>query len=95
MVKKTKSGFKVLALVTVLSLSAMVFMITFITQRIRLTALNMQMEGLSRELEELALEEQRLELLMSYVQTAQFADDYARNKLGYVQQNEIVFRSEK
>ncbi len=95
MAGKTKSGFKVLALVTVLSLSALVFVVTCITQRIRLADLNRQLADLSHEMEDLALEEQRLELLMSYVQTEQFVNDYARSKLGYVQQNEIVLRLDK
>ena len=94
MAKRRKSRFKTLALLTICGLMLVAFFTVFISQRIRLEKLNAQMDELNQQLDELAIEEQRLELLRSYVQSGQFARDYARDRLGYLEPDEIIFQIE-
>ena len=95
MVKKRKSHFKRLALVTACGTFIVVFSTVFVSQYIRLRDLNAQRAALTQELKELELEEQRLKLLASYVVGKEFASDYVRHELGYLDPNEIILHVDK
>ena len=50
-----------------------------------------EQEELRRQEEEIALERNRLQLLSQYIGTKDYAEYYARYKLGYTYPDEIVF----
>lgn len=90
MKRKQKSHFKRWAVISACGALVVVFTLMFGSQYMRLKSLREQRNKLNQRLEELQIEEQRLELFASYVETKQYADDYLRNELGYILPNEVL-----
>ena len=89
--KKKKMGY-VKWIIAAVSLVLLVLLSTVLAeQHSRMTERKQERKELLQKQEELELEKQRLELLTQYVGTEDYAEYYARYRLGYISQDEIKF----
>lgn len=62
-----------------------------VSQTSKLEEIQKQQESLTAQLNELTLEEQRLEHMLEYAQTDEYLQQYVREKLGYLGPNDYKF----
>ena len=70
------------------------FVMVFIGQENKLSAIEEEQAALSQEYEALELEKQRIEYMIEYAQSEEYILQYAREKLGFVKPDDIQFSVE-
>ena len=85
--KKFSSRFFMLLGVFVIAVAALVY----ISQERKLQDIQREQERLAERYQELLNEQQRIEYMIEYAQSEEYLLQYAREKLGYVYEDEIKF----
>ncbi len=84
--KTTPKFFLMLTLVCVITACAV-----FITQEQKTLEIEQEVAALEEEYAYLQSEKQRIEYMIEYAQSDAYRIQYAREKLGYVQENDVKF----
>lgn len=82
-----------ITLVTIVLLG--VFLMQTNGLREKIAAFDSQTASLQEQLEEEHKRTEEIEEMKAYMQTDEYAEEIARNRLGLVKENEIVFREEE
>ncbi len=73
---------------------ATAFVVVFIAQENKLSAIQAEQAALGQEYDALELEKQRIEYMIEYAQSEEYILQYAREKLGFVKPDDIQFSLE-
>jgi len=85
--KKLTSRFFILLSLTFMGIAVIVYF----SQERKLDEIRKEQEELSLTYQELLNEQQRIEYMIEYAQSEEYLLQYAREKLGYVYDNELKF----
>lgn len=66
----------------------------FVTQEQKFSEIRAETQALEQEYEALLNEQQRVEYMIEYAHSTDYLLQYAREKLGYVRENDIKFNIE-
>ncbi|OQB23989.1 MAG: Cell division protein FtsL [Firmicutes bacterium ADurb.Bin182] len=82
---------KFILLLTAVIIAALAFVVK--NQQIKLQEIKTEQAQLTRELNELKIEEQRMQRMIEFAKTEKYLIRYAREKLGYVMPGDILFET--
>lgn len=90
---QTTGGLRIRPLYIILFFVLMTFILggVFLSQQTQLRSIAEQKEILQIDLDDLKIEEERLERMLEYMQSDDYKRQYAREKLGYLYPNDIKF----
>ncbi len=91
--KRRKTTPKFFVLLTLLCVVAACFV--YVSQGVKLNEIKKETDALQAEYDELLSEKQRIEYMIEYAQSDSYRIQYAREKLGYVGENDIKFNIEE